>query len=146
MNGRLSASDLRIAAGDDRVPVTISLPRHLFLFLSSKAAEIDASFSGLLKVALSKYCEDHKPLDARAVAKTLQKNKCFEKDLKEIWDKLKLDPDDLRHDPIPHSVVNQSQDDGHSPVASKATGLEDVAAIKRQLAELQSKINSMAKS
>jgi hypothetical protein len=80
------------------------------------------------------------------VAKTLQKNKCFEKDLKEIWEKLKLDPDDLRHDPNPHSVVNQSQDDGQSPVASKATGLEDVAAIKRQLAELQSKINSMAKS
>ena len=146
MNERLSASDLRIAAGDDRVPVTISLPRHLFLFLSSKASEIDASFSGLLKVALSKYCEGIKSLDPRVVAKTLKKNRCFDKYLKEIWDKLKLDPDDLADDSIPSPVVNQSEDDGQSLVASKATGLEDVAAIKRQLAELQSKIDSLAKS
>ena len=146
MNERLSASDLRIAAGDDRVPVTISLPRHLFLFLSSKASEIDASFSGLLKVALSKYCEGIKSLDPRVVAKTLKKNRCFDKDLKEIWDKLKLDPDDLADDSIPSPVVNQSEDDGQSLVASKATGLDDVVAIRRQLAELQSKIDSMAKS
>ena len=46
---------LREAAGDERIGLSVSLPRHLVLLLSAKAAQIDASLSGLLKLVLDKY-------------------------------------------------------------------------------------------
>lgn len=142
MQGKIMRETLREAAGDERVGLSVSLPRHLVLLLAAKAEEIDASLSGLLKLVLDKYYEKEKTIDARAVAKGILSMKILEKDLIQLTKKLDLQPEDFPKVPHPDATLHPDHAEKRKEDLSRAN--EDrIAMLERQLSLLQTELKEI---
>jgi hypothetical protein len=142
MQGKIMRDTLREAAGDERVGLSVSLPRHLVLLLSAKAAEIDASLSGLLKLVLDKYYEKEKTVDSRAVAKGILSMRVLEKDLINLTQKLDLQPEDFPS--VPHSdfTLHPEHKEKRREEFNKAND-DRIAMLERQLSHVQTELKSI---
>ena len=142
MQGKIMRETLREAAGDERVGLSVSLPRHLVLLLSAKAAEIDASLSGLLKLVLDKYYEKEKTVDSRAVAKGILSMRVLEKDLINLTQKLDLQPEDFPS--VPHSdfTLHPELTEKRREEFNKAND-DRIAMLERQLSHVQTELKSI---
>jgi len=142
MQGKIMRETLREAAGDERVGLSVSLPRHLVLLLAAKAEEIDASLSGLLKLVLDKYYEKEKTIDARAVAKGILSMKILEKDLIQLTKKLDLQPEDFPKVPDSDATLHPDHAEKRKKDLSRAN--EDrIAMLERQLSLLQTELKEI---
>jgi len=146
MPGKVSREALRNSGGDDRVAITISLPRHLVLLLAAKAAQIEASVSSLLKNALEGHYKDEKSVDARAVAKGILNMQCLRKDQDRLSQNLGLEPEDFPQETGGSAFALNPQDE--IPAAKetshgKKVELED---IMKRLTVLQNEISKIKSS
>ena len=142
MENKIPKETLRGTVGDDRVGLSVSLPRHLVLLLAAKAAEIDATLSGLLKLMVDKYYEKEKAVDKRAVAKGLLSMKCFEKDFHELVKKLDLQPEDFPA--VPNSKYTQHPEDTEKRHAEfTKLNEERIAQLEQQLSLMQSELKNI---
>lgn len=142
MQGKITRETLREAAGDERIGLSVSLPRHLVLLLSAKAAQIDASLSGLLKIVLDKYYEKEKTVDSRAVAKGILSMRVLEKDIINLTQKLNLQAEDFPS--IPHSdfTLHPEHNEKRREEFSKAND-DRIAMLERQLSHVQTELKSI---
>lgn len=142
MQGKITREALREAAGDERVGLSVSLPRHLVLLLAAKAAEIDASLSGLLKLVLDKYYEKEKTVDARAVAKGILSMRVLEKDLPNLTKKLDLQPEDFPKVPYSDSTLHPDHAEKRKETFEKAN--EDrIAQLEQQLNQMRTELKNI---
>lgn len=142
MQGKIMRETLREAAGDERVGLSVSLPRHLVLLLAAKAAEIDASLSGLLKLVLDKYYEKEKTVDARAVAKGILSMKILEKDLIQLTKALDLQPEDFPRVSHSDSTLHPDHAEKRKEEFEKANQ-DRIAMLERQLSQLQTELKDI---
>ena len=142
MENKIPKDTLRETVGDDRVGLSVSLPRHLVLLLAAKAAEIDATLSGLLKLMVDKYYEKEKGVDKRTVAKGLLSMKCFEKDFNELVKNLDLQPEDFPA--VPKSKYTQHPEDVEKKRAEFTKANEDrIALLERGLSQIQTELKNI---
>jgi len=142
MQGKITREALREAAGDERVGLSVSLPRHLVLLLAAKAAEIDASLSGLLKLVLDKYYEKEKTVDARAIAKGIFSMKVLEKDIIPLTKALDLQPEDFPR--VPHSKFTLHPD--HQQKRQEEfdqLNHDRIALLERGLSQIQTELQNI---